>query len=450
MTWTSEKARALCDRILSFSKAGECELSLRLMEEGHTRFAANDVTTAGTARTVRVQITSREGGRSGTTTTDELDESLLREAVARSEALMAAARPDPEQVESLGPQSYPEIPAYDDATAACGPARRRDGVKPALDRARERGLNAAGFFETRTTASAVANKKGNFGFHRSTVAAYSTTMRTADGTGSGYAWFASPRVSDTDAAALADRAAAKAESSAHPRDLPPGRYTVILEPAAVADLLMSLAFAMNARAADEGRSFLSKPGGGSRVGEKLFADGVTLRSDPFDRRNPGEPWTGFSRRFGSTDGLPARRTTWIENGVVRTLAVDRYWAQKTKVEPVPLSGGLILEGSDKTLEALIAETERALLVTRFWYIRTVNPLNATVTGLTRDGVWLVEKGKIVHPVNNFRFNDSPVNLLKNLEATSVPVRAGGSEFSSMIVPAIRARDFLFTSKSDAV
>jgi predicted Zn-dependent protease len=453
MTWTSEKARALCDRILSSSKASECEVSLRLTEEGHTRFAANDVTTAGMAHTVTVHITSREGGRSGSTTTDELDDSLLREAVARSEALMAAARPDPEQVEGLGPQHYPEIPAYDEGTSSAGPARRRDGVKPALDLAQAKGLNAAGFFETTAGCSAIANKKGNFGFHRSTNAAYSTTMRTADGTGSGYAWSASPRVAEIDAAALAERAATKAETSAHPRDLPPGRYTVILEPAAVADLLMMLVFSMNARSVDEGRSFLSKPGGGSRLGEKVFAEGVTVRSDPFDRRNPGNPWSGggrFGGRGGDSGGLPVRRTTWIENGVVRTLPVDRYWAQKTKVEPVPFSGGLILEGSDKTLEALIAETERALLVTRFWYIRSVNPLNATVTGLTRDGVWLVEKGKIVHPVTNFRFNDSPVNLLKNFEATSVPVRAGGSEFSSMIVPAIRAREFLFTSKSDAV
>jgi predicted Zn-dependent protease len=449
MSWTSEQARAFCDRVLTFSKAAECEVSLRLADEGHTRFAANDVTTAGMARTVAVHITSREGGRSGSTTTDELDDSLLREAVARSEALLAAARPDPEQVESLGPQNYPEIPAYDDATAEAGPAQRREGVKAALDSARDRGLNAAGFFETRASCDAIANKKGNFGFHRSTSAAYSTTMRTADGTGSGYASFASPRISDIDAAALAGRAAAKAESSAHPRDLPPGRYTVILEPAAVADLLMFLVFSLNARAADEGRSFLSKPGEGNRIGEKLFADGATVRSDPFDRRNPGSPWAGFASRFGS-DGLPARRTTWIENGVIRTLAVDRYWAKQTKVEPVPLSFGLILEGSDKTLDALIAETERALLVTRFWYIRPVNPINVTVTGLTRDGVWFVEKGKIVYPVNNFRFNDSPVNLLKNLEATSVPVRAGGSAFFSMIVPAIRARDFLFTSKSDAV
>jgi predicted Zn-dependent protease len=402
-----------------------------------------------------VAITSREGGKSGSMRTDEIDDSSLRDAVARSEAVMASARPDPEQVEGLGPQDYPPIPGFDESTAVAGPIRRRDGVKAALDRARGRGLNASGFFENHARWAAIANKKGNFGFHRSTSAEYSTTMRTADGTGSGYASFTSPRLSEIDAAALAERAATKAEASARPRDLPPGRYTVILEPAAVADLLGFLTFSLNARAADEGRSFLSKPGGGNRLGEKLFADGVTLRSNPFDPRNPGMPWAGGGFGFGGfggggASGLPARKTTWIENGVVKSLVVDRYWATKTKVEPVPLSGGLMLEGSNKSLDDLIAETERGLLVTRFWYLRSVNPVNVTVTGLTRDGVWLVEKGKVVHPVNNFRFNDSPANLLKNLEATSVAVRTGGSEFSSMIAPAIRARDFHFTSKSDAV
>src|SRR5271165_1766325 len=214
MNWTSQKARERCDRILSFSKARECELSLALGEAGHTRFAANDVTTAGTARTVRIHITSREGGRSGSTTTDTLDDSLLREAVERSEALMAASRPDPEQVEGLGPQHYPEIPAYDEATALASPVQRRDGVRPALDLARNRGLNASGFFENTATSASIANKKGNFAFHRSTSAAYSVTMRTADGTGSGYAAFASPRVADIDAPVLARLAAAKAESSA--------------------------------------------------------------------------------------------------------------------------------------------------------------------------------------------------------------------------------------------
>ncbi len=454
MSWTSDQAKALADLILAFSKAPDCEVSLRLSETGHTRFAANEITTAGMVRTVSVSITSHEGGKSGSTTTDELDPSLLREAVARSEALMAAAQPDPEQVESLEPQKYPEILAFDDATAAAGPVQRRDGVKAALDRARTEKLNASGFFETGARWLAIANKKGNFGFHRSTIAEYSTTMRTADGTGSGYARLGAPRLSDLDPSSLSQLAAMKAQSSAKPRDLSPGAYTVILEPEAVADLLVFLLFSLNARTADEGRSFLSKPDGGNRLGEKLFADGVTLRSDPFNPRNPGTPWAVFGGRGGrggggSGGGLPARKTTWIENGVVKTFSADRYWAKKTGTQPVPLSGGLILEGSDKSLEALIAETPRALLVTRFWYIRSVNPQNAMVTGLTRDGVWLIENGKVVHPVNNFRFNDSPVNLLKNLEATSTATPAG-SEFFALTVPAIRAHDFHFTSKSDAV
>jgi len=454
MSWTRDQAHALADRILASSKARECELTMRLSEDGHARFAANDITTSGSTRTLTVGITSREGGKSGSTTVNELDDASVRAAVARSEALMAAAIPDPEQEEGLGPQDYPTIVGFDKVTADAGPIVRRDGVKAALNRARGRGLDASGFFENGARWSAIANKKGNFGFHRSTSAGFSTTMRTSDGTGSGYAAADSPRVSDLAPSALAERAANKAESSSRPRDLPPGKYTVILEPEAVADLLGGLAFALNARSADEGRSYLSKPGGGNRLGEKLFADGVTLRSDPFDPRNPGNPWSsgggrggglGFGGFGGGGSALPARKTTWIEDGVVKTLAVDRYWAAKTKAEPIPFSGSLVMDGSGRTLDALIADTERALLVTRFWYIRVVNPQNTMVTGLTRDGVWLVEKGKIVHPVNNFRFNDSPVNLLKNLEATSVAVPAG-----SMIVPAIRARDFLFSSKSDAV
>jgi predicted Zn-dependent protease len=456
MSWTETDARALADRILKFSKAAECEVALALADDGHTRFAANDITTAGMARTVTMSITSREAGRSGSTTTDLLDDSALADAVARSEALMAAARPDPEQMPGLDAQKYPAIPAaFDEATARAGPIERRDGAKAALDRARGRSLDGSGFFETGASWLVIANKKGNFGFHRATRAAYSTTMRTADGTGSGYAALASPKLSRIDASALAERAARKAETSAHPRELPPGRYSVILEPEAVADLLGLLAFSLNARTADEGRSFLSKPGGGNRLGEKLFADSVVLRSDPFDARIPGTPWVaGFGRGgglgfggFGGSGslGLPARPTTWIEGGVVKNVIVDRYWASRTKTEPVPFSASLVMEGSSKSLEALIEDTERALLVSRFWYIRMVNPRNVMVTGLTRDGVWLVEKGKIVHAVNNFRFNDSPVDLLKNLEATSTAESTG-----SMVVPAIRARAFNFTSKSDAV
>jgi predicted Zn-dependent protease len=202
--------------------------------------------------------------------------------------------------------------------------------------------------------------------------------------------------------------------------------------------------AFNARAAEEGRSYFSKPGGGTRLGEKVFDDSVTLRSDPTDPRVPGSPWAG--------GGLPARKTVWIENGVVRNLTRDRYWAKQTGREPVPFSGSVVLEGGSGSLDELIARTERALLVTRFWYIRSVNAREGVVTGLTRDGVWLVEKGKIAYPVNNFRFNDGAIRLLQNVDAMSAPypTGSGGSFFSAAMLPAIRARTFLFTSKSDAI
>jgi predicted Zn-dependent protease len=454
MTWTQDQARALAQKILAMSKAPACEVSLSLQSLGHTRFAANDVTTAGMSENLSITITSIDGGRSGTISADTVDEAGLRDAVARSEALLATARPNPEAVEPLGPQDYPVIAAFDGATAAASPIVRSRGVKAALERARGRGLDASGFFETGATWSAIANSKGNFGFHQATSAGYSATMRTADGTGSGYAATEAPRLSDVDAAVLAERAAKKAETSAKPRDLPPGAYPVILEPQAVADLLGLILMSLDGRSAEEGRSFFSKPGGGTRIGEKIFADKVTLRSDPTDPRVPGSPWAGGGGFFGpggGGGGLPARKTTWIENGVVRNLTCDRYWAKKTGKEPLPFSGSLIVEGGSGSLDDLIAQTEKALLVTRFWYIRAVNPREAVFTGLTRDGVWLVEKGKIVHPVNNFRFNDGPISLLKNVDAMTDPVSVGSENFArTMLLPAIRASKFLFTSKSDAV
>jgi predicted Zn-dependent protease len=437
MSWTREQARELVERVLSFSKASECEVDVALRQNAHTRFAANDVTTAGSVRTLTIGITSGDGRRRGSTSVSAADTTAIKEAVARSEALMQAARPNPEYVEDIGPQTYPEIPAFDDETARSGALVRRDGVAAALAVAREKGLDAAGFFDNGASWSATGNKKGNFGFQRRTSASFSTTMRTRDGTGSGYAEHQAVQISAVPARELSAVAARKGETSAHPRPLEPGRYTVILEPQAVDDLLGNLGFALAMRTADEGRSFLGRPGGGTRVGEKIFAESVTLHTDPFDPRIPGVPWTGGS--------LPTRKVTWVENGVLKELMVDRYWAKKTGRAPVPGPSNLILEGGSGTLDDLIAGAERALLVTRFWYIRMVNRQDLVVTGLTRDGVWLVENGKIAHPVNNFRFNDSPVNLLRNVEAMSAPVASG-----SRALPAIRARDFLFTSKSDAV
>jgi len=454
MSWTKEQARKLADQILSYSKAPECEVALDLFHAAHTRFAANDVTTSGTAKDLTISITSRGEGRSGTARVNDTDPRALKAAVARSEETMAAASVDPEFVEGLPAQKYPEIRAFHEETAKAGAAERRKGVKAALDLGRAKKLNASGFSETAARWSAIANKRGNFGFSTSTSSEFSTTMRTEDGTGSGWAGLEAPRFSQIPAEELAARAAKKAELSAKPKEIEPGSYTVILEPQAVADLIGNMFSSLSTRVADEGRSFLSKPGGGNRIGEKVFAESVSVRSDPFDPRVPGRPWAGGGGGgflgfggFGGAAfaGLPTRKTTWIEKGVVKALPLDRYWATQAKGEPIPFSGSLVMEGGSGTVEDLAVGLDKGLLVTRFWYIRTVNPQNVQLTGLTRDGVWLVEKGKIVSPVINLRFNESPVDLLKNVEAMSAPVSTG-----NMVVPAIRARDFTFTSKSDAV
>ena len=451
MSWTEDEARALAERILSFSRADECDLTIEAEDSAHTRFAANDVTTSGVSENLTISIASRGKGKSGTVRISETDPDSLKRAVARSEELMELAPVDPEYVEGLGPQTYATIAAYHEATARAGPAERRDGVRAALDAGRSNALQASGYFETETRWSAIAGKRGLFAFHRATAASYSTTLRTEDGTGSGWAGFGSPRVGEIHAGELVDRAARKAEGSAKPRELEPGRYTVILEPAALADFLGTFGFSLSARAADEGRSYFSETGGGSRIGQKIFADGVTLSSDPTDPRIPGRPWTGggtgggFQGAAGNVWALPARPVTWIEKGVLKNLSLDRYWAAKTKREPLPYPGSLVMEGGTGSVEELIAGAERALLVTRFWYIRTVNPQTLQLTGLTRDGLWLVEGGKIVGPVNNFRFNESTGNALKNVEAMSAAVSTG-----SMVLPAIRIRDFNFSSKSDAV
>ena len=437
MSWTEKEARALAGKILAESQAPECELVLSRWQSSHSRFAANEVTTAGTVLDTRVQITSRREGKSGDATVSDLSPDSLRAAVRLSEQLMELAPPDPEWVEALGAQKYPKVEGFHAPTAAATPAQRLAGVKTALDLARTEKLEGSGFFESEARYTAIANKRGNFGFHRNTSVSYSNTMRTPDGTGSGWAGGEGPRLADVDAAGLARRAVHKAKASAQPRSLPAGRYTVILEPRAVQDLLGLLPAALNARRADEGRSFFSRPGGGNRVGDKLFTDAVTIRSDPFHAKVPGRPW--------ASEGLPARATTWIEKGVLKALVAGRYWAQKTEREPLPFSGSLVMEGGTGGLEELVARTQKGLLITRFWYIRSVNPQTIQVTGLTRDGVWLVEKGTIVAPVNNLRFNESPANLLANIEALGTAVSTGDA-----VVPPILARDFNFSSISDAV
>jgi predicted Zn-dependent protease len=256
----------------------------------------------------------------------------------------------------------------------------------------------------------------------------------------------SHRIGEIDARAVGARAIEKAELSRNPVQLEPGNYTVILEPNAVGDLVSSMMNFFGARQADEGRSFLSKKGGGNRIGEKLFGDDVNIYTDPTLAIAPGAPFDG--------QGMPTKRLDYIRAGVVKNLNYGRYWAKKQGKEPTPGSTNTIMDGGKSSIEEMIKTTERGILVTRFWYIRLVDPQSVLLTGLTRDGTFLIEQGRLKYAIKNFRFNETPVKMLNNIELMSPTMRITGSErFGAsppMLAPALKVRDFTFTSLSDAV
>lgn len=439
---TREQAQKLAEKILKLSTFPECSISISSGEQCYTRFANNGITLAGFSSRHGVSISSTKDGRTGNTSVNDLDDAALRAAIERSEQLAAIAPPNSERMPPPGPQEYKETPGFDERTAAARSPEMIPHVKAIIDLAQGKKLVAAGMIDRTDSSVAIADKSGLFGYHRSTDCRLSTTVRTSDGSSSGWAGQPAVRIADLDGARLAAVAVEKCARWKNPKKLDPGNYTVLLEPTAAGDLVRLMSGAFNARATEEGRTFLSKRGGGTLLGEKLFPEFVTLRNDPFDPRMPSAPW--------SADRLPVRPISWIEKGVIKNLAYDRYWAAKTGKAPTPSPGGGIMDGSDATLESLIAGVDRGLLVTHFWYIRFVNSQTLQYTGLTRNGLFLIEKGQISEAVMNFRFNESPVRMLKNTVKLGQARRVRGLEGGSMIAPAIVANDFAFTSISDAV
>ena len=442
-----EECEALAKRTLAFvSAADAARVNIASGSRGNTRFAVNQVSTGGDNYDTAVTVTAYSGRRSATSTTNQLDDASLRQAVQMAERLARLAPEDQEFMPELDPQQYEAGHAWSEATASLDPVGRAEAVRAITAPAAQAGLVSTGYLDARAGASAVANSKGLFAYARATAASLTTTVRTPDGTGSGWAGASHHDWTRIDPAALGARAAEKARASRNPAAVEPGRYTVVFEPTAVGNLVQFISFALNARAADEGRSFFSKPGGGNKIGMKVVDERVTLISDPFDPEIAGAPFTA--------EGLPTRRSVWIENGVVKNLNYDRYWAQKKGVSPTASGGSLRMSGGSSSIEEMIASTPRGLLVTRFWYLRPVDQRTILYTGLTRDGTFLIENGKITRAVKNLRFNDSPVFMLNNLEALGTPVRVSAGEDGgpgqAVMVPPLKVRDFNFTSLSDAV
>lgn len=430
------EARELSSRILGMMGADEARVNLSSGWEGNSRYAVNRITTAGESSNVSATITARFGRRSASVSTNRFDEESLRTAVSSAERLARLAPEDPESMPELEPVSYPAGTGWAESTAGLDAASRAAVAADAIERGRGEGVEVAGFLEVGAGSSAVANSRGLFGYDRSTSVDYSVTARTADGQGSGWAGTAHRDWRELDSEAMHARAIEKARLSREARPLAAGVYPAILEPAAVLDLVSVLPSALDARRAHEGRSPFSRPGDATAVGEQLLDPRITLRSDP----------AGLgSSPFGS-DGLPSAPRTWIRNGRLRRLSYTRFWAQQEGVEPTGHAGSIRMEGEPRSLEQLIAETERAVLVTRFWYVRSLDPRTLLYTGLTRDGTFWVEDGRIRYPVNNFRWNDSPLLAFRQVDALTRPVRvATGYE-----VPAMRVPEFNFASVSEAV
>ncbi len=448
--WLSrDEAKRLTERVLARSTAVGCQVNVFSGAGGNTRYAVQGISTSGDTVNATVTVTSRFGKRVASVTTNVFDDAGIARAVESSERLARLAPENPELMPLLTTQVYADVPAFASVTARLDAAARADAVRTAQDVVDRAGLVAAGFVERLAGAGAVANSAGLFAYQASTAAVHTLTVRTPDGQGSGWGGTAHNDWSRmTNARALAQRAVHKASGSRERAALEPGKYTVVLEPTAAGNLLRLLAFALNARAADEGRSFFSKRGGGNKIGEQVVDERITIFSDPADPDLLLTPYTG--------EGLPVERTVWIEGGVVRNLAYDRFWAQKQGTKPVPFPGGFKMTGTEATLPQLIAGVERGLLLTRFWYIRGVDPRTVLYTGLSRDGVFLIENGKVTRAVNNFRFNESPVAMLNNLVAVGRPERVSASESGgvegggALVVPPLVVRDFTFSSISEAV
>lgn len=441
---TREQAQEIIRRTLAWSKADEASVSVAVDQSANLRFARNTASTSGADTGPSVTVTSVFGKRAGAVTVNQLDSTTLQGAVARSEGIARLAPEDPERMPLVGPQEHAAVAAWDDTTASEGPERMAAGAARVIKAAAGRGLVAAGFARTRARAEALGNSKGLFAYHRGTSASFSATVRTPDGSGSGWAGRAARAVGDVDYARAGAIAVDKAVASRAPRKLEPGSYPTILEPACVASLVEMLVAGLDRRLADEGRSYFAGPKGGTRLGEKLFGREIDIRSHPGFPQLPVRPW--------SSEGLPHQPRRWIESGRLATLSCDRYWAEKQKVEPVPPAPNIIMAGDKGSLADLVKSTRRGVLVTSFWYIRDVDPQTMLSTGLTRDGVFWIENGAIAYPVNNFRWNESPVAVLKKVEAMSAAERlpSRGTETPTTMVPAIRVSGFGFTSVSDAV
>ena len=463
---TRDRAADIFNRIKNLSTADEIEVLFSGGRSALTRFANNVIHQNVEEENHVVSLRSVFGGRTARAFTNKFDDESLRRVVASSESLAKVQHPDPDLLSLPTSQEAdrerPEVDVKNPGakfpsrhfaeTAAITPQMRAEGVKTIVRVAQKHQLTTAGIFSNSESVEGIFNSRGLSKWHTQTLAEVSITMLAGDS--SGWQKANSPDVTDISPQLLAQVAAQKALHSARPAELPPGKYTVILEPAAVLDIVGSMFWDFSGMAILDQRSFLT-----GRIGSKLFGDNITIWDDVSHPLQTGSPFDG--------EGMRRHRIPLVENGAVRRVVYARATAERMKrseqkgnagpIEPtghgfplpnemgeMPINIVFAAPQNPQSVEQMIASTERGVLVTRLWYVRDVDPYEKIVTGMTRDGTFLLEDGRVGKGIRNFRFNQSLIHALSNVEAISTPVRSTGEEAFDMVVPAMKIVDFNFT------
>ncbi len=432
--------RRIVEKIFKFSDADATEVEIDVATKALTRFANNTIHQNVAEQSMHISVRAVVDGRTARAVTNKTDDDSLRRVVAAARSLALCQPESPDLLPLLGKQNYTKVSRFFESTAAATPEDRARAVKRVVQRAAKHDQTAAGIFSTSATEGVLVNSKGLFAHHEQTGAEFSVTILEKDSSGWAKANFAD--VTEIHPDALASSASQKAADSRKPREIPAGRYTTILAPAAVLDLVGFLFYDFAGTAVLDQRSCLT-----GRMGKPLFGENITIWDDVYHPLQLGAPFDG--------EGLPRQKVLLVDRGVPRNLVYARATAKKMKTKPtghgfsLPNEYGeapmnLVFAGGTSTLEEMIRGTERGILVTRLWYIREVDPFQKILTGMTRDGTFLIENGRVAGGLRNFRFNQSIIEMLSNVEMLGPGVRAAGEESFEMVVPAMKVRDFHFS------
>lgn len=430
----------IAERVLKLSEADETEVEIGATTDALTRFANNTIHQNVAEHTLAISVRAVVDGRTARATTNKTDDESLRRAAAAAASLARNEPRNPDLLPMLRAQKYQKVARCFAATAETTPQDRARAVKRVCQMAEKRKQTAAGIFSSGLMQSVLANSRGLFARYEQTRAEFSVTILEENS--SGWAKGNSPDVRTIGPDELAERASRKCADSRNPREIPAGHYTAILEPPAVLDLVGFLFYDFAGTAVLDKRSCFT-----GRMGKKLLGENVSIWDDVYHPLQTGAPFDG--------EGVPKQKVTLVEKGVPGNLVYSRATARKMKAKPtghgfsLPNEYGeapmnLVFAGGEKTVEEMVRSTERGILVTRLWYIREVDPYEKILTGMTRDGTFLIENGRVTGGVRNFRFNQSVIKMLANVEMLGVPVRSAGEESFEMVVPAMKVRDFQFS------